>query len=600
MRRLLLFLSVLLLTIAMLGADNLQKTFTTRDDVYQRVDALCRRNGVLGPSSFSPVSGRVLQVALERLDFSSLSPSDKAEYQELMGEIAGGDMLFSVDGFAFDLPMGVNLAVNVADYDSHNYESGPYHGGFTKDRRGDELIPYHLQDPALWIWPQFHFGDNIYLEGDFAIRNNSRRMYETSFGWLLSGVSGKTSVFGSYGSALAPELPYLAGGSIGNDFVSFIIGRYPHSIGGGITGNLVVGDNFNYQEIANLSFISNWFSYNISFTHFDAQRQLEGLAPHLIGFTRNEFSGPQQFRVVHRFDANLFDRFRLALDLATLYCSDNGFDLRFFSPFMIAHNYFNYANWVNREKYDEANNSIGIEAELVIVDGLSIYVQGIIDQFQMYFEDKTDLPAAWGVQGNLKYSTPIAGGTLDAWFETTYTNPYLYLNKKYDASTKGDFDYNLDYIVGYHTQYLDDYGFSGYVYGPDSIVFSLGGEYVSAERDWNIGLSAFLRIQGQNVVRHRYHDHQLTYIDVSQALLDEDFSLSDDTSTPTGGWDNAEYLFKVDLTGGYTFSQANLEIYGGIGLNTYFNYENMKGETRFVPQAVIGLKWYGLDWDWFR
>ena len=149
MRRLLLFLSVLLLTIAMLGATNLQKTFTTRDDVYQRVDALCRRNGVLGPSSFSPVSGRVLQVALERLDFSSLSPSDKAEYQELMGEIAGGDMLFSVDGFAFDLPMGVNLAVNVADYDSHNYESGPYHGGFTKDRRGDELIPYHLQDLLL-------------------------------------------------------------------------------------------------------------------------------------------------------------------------------------------------------------------------------------------------------------------------------------------------------------------------------------------------------------------------------------------------------------------------------------------------------------------
>ena len=581
---------------------NLQKTYTSRDDIYQRIDALCMRAGVLGPSNFTPVSGRILEIALERINYEELSARDKEEYDCLMKEIFEDERLFTSEYFSADIDMTVNLSFNIADYEKMNYESGLYYNGFTKNRRNDELIPYRYQIPSLLLWPQFFFGDSVFLEGAFSIGNNGRRMYESSFGWLLTNVSGQLSIFGSHGSALAPELPYRAGASIGNDYLSFILGRYPHSIGSGITGNLVVGDNFNYQEIANLSFVSNYFSYNISFTRFDSQfanNDLSSVIPensHIIGFSRNEFRGGQQFRVVHRFDFNLFDRFMFSVDLATLYSSDNGFDIRFFYPFMIAHNYYNYANWTEKEEYDEANNLIGLEAEFIISKGLSIYVQGAIDQFQMYFEDQDDLPAAWGIQGNIKYSTQIGEGTLNTWFETTYTNPYLYLNTKY-ADDKGNrvYDYNLDYIVGYHSQYLDDYGFSGYVYGPDSLVFSLGGNYYSKNNIWYVGLDLFLRIQGQNVIRHKYRDHQYTYIDISNAMLN-----SFGKETPSGGWENAEYLFKVDITGGYVFDEINLELFGGVGLNTYFNFENQHGVVFFVPQATIGIKWTGINPSWFK
>lgn len=276
---------------------NLQKTYTSRDDIYQRIDALCMRAGVLGPSNFTPVSGRILEIALERINYEELSARDKEEYDCLMKEIFEDERLFTSEYFSADIDMTVNLSFNIADYEKMNYESGLYYNGFTKNRRNDELIPYRYQIPLLLLWPQFFFGDSVFLEGAFSIGNNGRRMYEGSFGWLLTNVSGQLSIFGSHGSALAPELPYRAGASIGNDYLSFILGRYPHSIGSGITGNLVVGDNFNYQEIANLSFVSNYFSYNISFTRFDSQfanNDLPSVIPensHIIGFSRNEFRG---------------------------------------------------------------------------------------------------------------------------------------------------------------------------------------------------------------------------------------------------------------------------------------------------------------------
>ena len=57
---------------------------------------------------------------------------------------------------------------------------------------------------------------------------------------------------------------------IRNDYINFTAGHYPHSMCNGITGNLLVGDNFYYQEIITLSFMSR-FTYNISVTHFNQQ-----------------------------------------------------------------------------------------------------------------------------------------------------------------------------------------------------------------------------------------------------------------------------------------------------------------------------------------
>ena len=80
-KRILTMLFVLVLSaLVPIMAENMQKTYTVRDEVYVRIDNLARRAGVLGPSSFSPMSGRALQIALDRIDPSTLSQEDRLEY----------------------------------------------------------------------------------------------------------------------------------------------------------------------------------------------------------------------------------------------------------------------------------------------------------------------------------------------------------------------------------------------------------------------------------------------------------------------------------------------------------------------------------------
>ena len=57
-------------------------------------------------------------------------------------------------------------------------------------------------------------------------------------------------------------------------------------------------------------------------------------------------------------------------------------------------------------------------------------------------------------------------------------------------------------VEHYHNESIDDYAFSGYIYGPDSIVFSIGSMYTASMDKWAAGGSFTYRIQGDNVAKH--------------------------------------------------------------------------------------------------
>lgn len=570
-------------------AANLQRTYTVNDDVYKRIERLTREASVLGPSSFSPMSGKVLEIALNRIDTKKLSHSQLEEYNYLYNEVVGdlgNHAIFYSDNWGFDAGVQANAGFNFEDYDRFNYVSQPV------DHRNDNMIPYRYQNAFLSIHPKIYFGNNIFLEGKFEFKNNNMRDYESSLGVLLTNVNGSAQgLFAGDFNIRSNEIPYRAGASIGNDFFHFVIGRYPHSIGNGITGNLMVGDNFNYQEISNLSFISNYFTYNISITRFD---QMLNMDNGFASMSRSEFDGMQQFRVVHRFDLNLFDKVRFAVDLATIYNSHYGFDLRFFYPFVISHNYYNYTNQVEKEYFDEANNLMSFYLEAVPVKGLSLNLQFAVDQFQLFYENSNSIPSAWGLLANAKYSMELSQkGVLDLYFEFVYTNPYLYLNGKREADK---LDYNLDYIVGYYSNRVSDYGYSGYQFGPDNIVFALGTEYDSRNYDWRVGAKAIYRISGQK----RLGNSDGNTIDMGNSVIEDDSSVFMNTVTPTGGFSNAEHLLQPVIYGSYTWDYYNLEVYVSSAFSTYFNYDFHKGETRFLPQFTIGVRWKGINTDWFK
>lgn len=586
MKRITIF-AVIIMLLSSVFASNLQKIYTIRDNTYKRVEALCSRAGVIGPSSFSPMSARSLQIALDRIDPEKLNEKDKIEYERLYSEITEDDYLFDSKGFGISPIAGVNLGINIANYS--NFEYGNTSAGTPQpDRREETLIPYRYEDAALSLGAKMKFGNNVYLEAIIDLKNRSQMMQETTFGWLYTTVIDNE---GKLLTGIPGEWPYRAGGSFGNDYVSFILGRFPHSMGSGISGNMLVGDNFAYQEIVALSFMSNYFTYNMSLTRFDQQKAVRD-GSSITEFSRNEFSGDQQYRVVHRFDVNIVNKVRFVLNLATLYNSSNAFDIRFFYPFVITHNYYNYTNDMGKQEFDEANNLLSIEAEWNIIKGLTFSAQVAIDQMQMSWEDNTALPAAYGILGNLKYNTNIGNGTLNSYFEVAYTNPYLYLNGKRDSN--GNLDYNLDYVVGYHAQYLDDYGYTGYIYGSDTIAFSLGTSYAEDEDLYEVGANILYRIKGKKGLKHYSPGCYGTIVDMEDAAIEEDSNVFMNASTPTGGWKEAEHLLKLALYVKYNIIGKNwgkVTIYGAFGFNTYFNYAHHVGDTEFMPQLLLGAKY---------
>ena len=580
-------LLVLIMILPMIFAANLQKLYTVDDVVYQRVAALCSRSGVIGPSTFSPVSARSLEIAMERIDYTSLTVAERNEYDKLYKEISGShEYLFRDDYFAFDVFAQMNQGLNIANYSDFDYGNTEYSKP-APDHREATLVPYRYEKGFLSLGLAMEFSDYIYMDAMLSLKNRNQLMQESTLGFLATGVIDKND---GILTGLATEWPHRAGASIGNTFFNFTFGRFPHSIGGGFTGNLLVGNNFIYQEVFNLSLLSNHFSYNISVTRFDLQETIGGL--YYTDFSKSKFSGNQQYRVIHRFDITALNKIRIALNLGTIYYSTYGFDLRFFYPFVVSHNYWNYSDNQILAPYDEANNILNLEFEWNITRGLDFTAQIAVDQLQLPWEDSAKLPLAFGALMNLEYTMNTEKGQIRLWTEGVYTNPYLYLNTKYTDDTKNRLEYNLDYIVGYNMSYMDDYGYSGYVYGPDNIVLAIGGSYSDSEGRFEAGGNILYKVHGLKGAKHMSHGDESVVIDMEDAIIDGDFK--NNVFTPSGGWGTAEHMIKlasyVRFTA-YEGKAGKVSIYTALGGNIYFNYNNNKGDCEVQPQALFGLLW---------
>ena len=185
-KRIILSVLIFVLIPAMVFAANMQRVYTTRDDIYQRVDALCMRAGVIGPSSFSPMPARGLEIALERIDRSKLSLQDRAEYDYLAGMLAEREALYSDGYFRFDIGTGLNFGINVADYSDFNYA----HTGSEApqwDHRENTLVPFRYEKGLFSLTVDMEFGDSVYLGGKLDIKNPSDLMYESTLGILITG-----------------------------------------------------------------------------------------------------------------------------------------------------------------------------------------------------------------------------------------------------------------------------------------------------------------------------------------------------------------------------------------------------------------------------
>lgn len=250
--------------------------------------------------------------------------------------------------------------------------------------------------------------------------------------------------------------------------------------------------------------------------------------------------------------------------------TDSPFDLRMLNPMMLVHNWNNNSEdiaWAPRNG-DEVNNIMGFEFEYAFFPGLFASAQIVIDQFRLPVEKSSTVPSAYGFLGNLKYVAKVGEGYLDSWFEAAYTSPYLYLNYK---EWNGEAMYMLDHIVGYHygPDVPGEISYTGYIYGPDAVVLSVGTEYASFD-SWSVGGNLFYMAHGEYGKDGKMNNR--------------------DDAKPKAPSGTVEHTLALTVDGSY-FIMDNLELTAGVYASYRWNYHNEDGVNRGDIQAAVGLSW---------
>lgn len=528
-----------------------QKTFQTDSIEWKAAAALCMSAGVLPPSSVSPVTGEEILGALDRIDENSLNEDERLMLENLREKL-DWTPLFNTEYFGAD----TNVVISPEFY-AHTFTG--------IDRNMDYLFPKKDRLNLLDFSVRMDFAGIGYGFADYlALSPCHLKQYDKYWGTNIDSLKN--------GLEMVHEGALDAGILFGNEWMNFSIASTGQSLGYGKNGNLGISDNFTRQQYLRLHTFSRYFDYTLNITRYNNlindQTEAEGF---------QNFNGRQQLMPLHRFEVKLFDKLQLVFQEQTMLYVDNAFDIRLLNPFMVFHGFNNYRDEVaitDDKINDQANNSIILEVGYTPIPHLRINGQLIIDQITLPGEDKrgdNTRPNAFGVLLNMETGWILGSSFLNAWFETSYMSPYVYLNRKtYDSAS----DYNYDYIVGYDIwRGNDDINYTGYKYGPDSIVLSMGADYGNLDRFMLSGSLTYV-LHGNYGLGYKF----------MESATGEDH-INDATPTSSTPEHRLEALLEASFK-----PMDGLEISSGIGVVGVWNKGCEKGNDFTDLQLRIGLR----------
>ena len=569
-KRKFLFLCILLIfSLATLYA-NSQTYYAVSSLEWKSVNALCHYAGVVGPTSNGPVTKGQLQLALDRVEdevgkndvflvavYELLQEAEPTVTDSVGSITIKGDV--NLEGY---LELGdLSLPQRAKDSSYLDYDSS-WFIATSKERKS-------LFD----VGASFTFLDNAYAVFDY---NFSRDMIEPDDIWgsrFSSNVSLKHT----------ESYPYNAGLSLGNSYLNFMAARGCVSLGEGYTGNTAIGDNFDYQEFTRLSLFSPFLSVSLRLTSFDSSHSSK-LNDNPYALISPRFSGYKQLRHEVGFEAMFFKNFRLTFSLLNLLDTTSASDIRFLNPFIVLHNMFNYT----KDNIFEANNMLTGDISWAIGKKWNLYLQFTMDQTQSKGEqeaygEKLD-PNAFGYLFNISYSDYISNGILDIYSEFVYNDPGMYLNSKFYKSQDdntitvedtGFYSWSQDWLLGYwRSSKGNDVHYAGYKYGPDCIVFSIGGEY--RKTLYSLKSSILYMAHGEKGRGDNLNNYTFDGID-SRATFN--------SKAPYG---TVEHTILLSLESSININE-NVSLSLGGAWSCVFNHLNEKGRNKDSLQLVFGV-----------
>lgn len=527
-----------------------QKYYTYDSQEYQLVQLLSNVSGSVGPGIVTPISGDSLLKTLKNIDVNKIPANARDSYRYVLEKLTEPDSIFNFSDFKGNIKTDISLEAYMQTEDEPAalpiYLIYPY-----KDR----LSLFNLQAEMLW-------NNYVYGKASFDIKT----FIKWNSGYLTSHFLTNIPLEGYSVQLMSP---FDSGISVGTDWINLFLGRSRLNIGNGKTGNMFIADNFNYQDFAKLSLDSDYFDYDLTFTHFDTQTD----STHLQEWMR--FDEDHQLRISHTYSANILNKVRLSFHEGIMIFSGSSFDFRMINPFIFMHNwqgFYESVNWWG-------NNFVALELNANLGLGLTMDIQFIADQIQLSSEvdagnKESILPNAYGILGNLSHTVALKHGFLENYIEGVYTMPSLYLNNL--PGEYSDKYYNYDLIVGYYMLgEFDDISYTGYKYGPDTAVLSLGGKYTDYLGKFNVGYNALFRAHGQNGIK--WYSSQDDKADIGIDNLWR-FAL-------TG---TVEYMLQMSVSGKYQIT-PHISIQGILGYQTFWNFQNIENERYDNLQCSIGF-----------
>lgn len=495
---------IFLFSLSLFASTNSQKYYPVSSLEWRSVNELCHLAGVVGPTSNGPVTRAQLLLALERaeehldcnnpilLDIKEKLNKDYAFYSDDFGSI-------SLIGI---LSPEVYGQVNKAEETSWILDYS-------------WVIKNHLdRKSAAVLLLENTISDTLYTRFGFEYRQK---------------VSGEKNIWTKnfhssfYGSRLVQNFPFDAGVSLGTKGLSLILGRGHVSLGEGYTGNTAIGDNYDYQEFMKAGFFTRNTSVFITLTSFDSSHGEDVTKPWAV--KTSQFSGYKNIRHSAGYDIVLFNKHKISLSFITLLDTDTAFDFRYLNPFMILHNMYNFHEGHSLE----ANNMITLDYSFSVAPKWNIYLQLTMDQLQIKGETDgyidrlgyTD-PNAFGGLLNLSYTDMIKSESiLNLYGEVVYNMPGMYLNSKFydENGNVTQLKTNMrcwsqDFLLGYSREEEsgDDSAYSGYIYGPDCVVVSIGGT-IRKPNFYNVSSSVMYMAHGEKGRGSDYSNYTFDGID---------------------------------------------------------------------------------------
>lgn len=585
---------------------NAQKYYSISSQEWHLVNQLCHYAGVAGPSSNGPVTQAQLELALERAE-RHLSQDNEL--------LAFAKEKLEAKGLVYGDDLGTVSLLGVLSPEVYFQTGSPY------GSNGEEKPEYAIDQDWFIKGQKDRRPASLVLEntigGFFYGRMVLDYKQKASYAWEESSYWNDPVHFSLLGASSHQNFPLDAGISLGVAGFSLVLGRGSVSLGEGYTGNTAIGDNYEYQEFMKLGFYTKRTSVFLTLTNFDSSRDTFGgklvyyesgeeprykLVYEPVGRVIDKpwklkatgFSDYRELRHSVTYEVVPMDSFKMSLSFITLIDTNTAFDFRYLNPFMVMHNYYNY----HEETTLEANNMISVDVSWSFLKKWSLYAQVTMDQFQIPGEAEGYLgfgytePNAFGGLLNISYTDILAGGLFNVYAETVYNMPGMYLNSKfYDKDGNitqykyvnhkdGDINrrcWSQDFLLGYsRTESNDpDLAYSGYKYGPDCFVVSVGGTY---EKPLEYSITSALM--------YMMHGEKGRGGNVSNYTFDGIDGIDDVNRIALTGI--VEHTFCVSLEGSYSILPW-LSVAGGAAYSYRWNFRNEVGRTFGNLQAYIGV-----------